>query len=351
MRRLNLTGNNFDSLVSRFRSEELDTTYPTPQEDHSAEARTDTNVNLQENDIDSLINDLVGIEPSEDINDIIDDAADIIEESVAPQEVEAKEELSPEDEINIKIKDIERKTAEESVVKQEVLRFSGAEWFSKTQEQTIILGGAGGISSYVLYNLAKLHPASIYVYDFDVVERVNIAGQLFKLTDIGRTKVDAITSTAIEFSGFQNVFAIPDSFDESTEPSKVMICGFDNMEARKAFFKSWIRGVRTASESEKNKYLLIDGRLSAEKFQVFAITGDNEWAQQEYQREYLFNDSEAEQTVCSFKQTAFMANMIGGYITNLFVNFCANLCDFNIERPIPFKSEYAADTMFLITEN
>lgn len=350
MRRLNLTGNNFDSLVSRFRSEELDTTYPTPQENYSEETRVDNNVNLQENDIDSLINDLVGVEPSEDINDIIDDAADIIEESVAPQE-EVKEELTPEDEINKKIKDIEKRTTERTVVKQEVLRFSGAEWFSKTQEQTIILGGAGGISSYVLYNLAKLHPASIYVYDFDVVERVNIAGQLFKLTDIGRAKVDAITSTAIEFSGFQNIFAIPDSFDESTEPSKVMICGFDNMEARKAFFKSWIRGVRNAPANEKSKYLLIDGRLSAEKFQVFAITGDNTWAQEEYKKEYLFSDSEAEQTVCSFKQTAFMANMIGGYITNLFVNFCANLCDFNIERPLPFKSEYAADTMFLITEN
>ncbi len=108
MRRLNLTGNNFDSLVSRFRSKELGNVYPTPQEDHSAEARTDTNVNLQENDIDSLINDLVGIEPSEDVDDIIDDAADIIEESVAPQEEEVKEELSPEEEINIKIKDIER---------------------------------------------------------------------------------------------------------------------------------------------------------------------------------------------------------------------------------------------------
>lgn len=274
------------------------------------------------------------------LNSIVEDS--LVEPIQTPQEEE--------NDINAQIARYEALQTEDTVVREEVLRFSGAEWFKKVQEQTIIVGGAGGISSYVVYNLAKLHPSSIYVYDPDTVETVNLAGQLFKISDVGKRKVDAVTQTAIDFSGFRSIFALPMLFKEDCEAAPVMICGFDNMQARRIFFTVWEQGLKHVPEASRANSLFIDGRLAAEKFQIFTVQGNNSWAIEEYKK-YLFDDSEAVEAQCSFKQTAFMANMIGSYITNLFVNFCANLCNSSgIDRPLPFKLEYSADNMFLITE-
>jgi hypothetical protein len=65
----------------------------------------------------------------------------------------------------------------------------------------------------------------------------------------------------------------------------------------------------------------------------------------QYETRFLFGDDEAEHLACSFKQTAFMANMIASVMVNLFVNFCANQCDTNMPKPLPFFTEYYSDFM------
>ena len=67
--------------------------------------------------------------------------------------------------------------------------------------------------------------------------------------------------------------------------------------------------------------------------------------------EYLFTDAEAEETVCSMKQTTYMACMIASIMTNLFVNFTANLLDPVIPYDLPFFTEYDAQNMIFKTEN
>ena len=130
-----------------------------------------------------------------------------------------------------------------------------------------------------------------------------------------------------------------------------MICGFDNMAARKLFYSRWKAHVDSkASEEEKAKCLFIDGRLNAEEFQVLCITGNNPYAMHKYESEWLFDDSQVEEAVCSYKQTTYMANMIGSVMVNLFTNFCANLCNPIVERDIPFISRYDGATMFFKTE-
>ena len=76
------------------------------------------------------------------------------------------------------------------------------------------------------------------------------------------------------------------------------------------------------------------------------ITGDADYNIKKYEKDYLFRDSEAEETICSYKQTTFMANMIASVMVNLFVNFCANECDPLVPRDLPFFTEYSAETMF-----
>ena len=129
-----------------------------------------------------------------------------------------------------------------------------------------------------------------------------------------------------------------------------MICGFDNMSARKTFFYKWFDHIKGKSEAERANCLYIDGRLAAEEFQVLCIKGDDEFNIRRYEKEFLFSDREADETVCSYKQTTFMANMIASVMVNLFVNFVANQCKPLIERDLPFYTTYSAETMYYKTE-
>ena len=233
-------------------------------------------------------------------------------------------------------------------------RFSGAVWYKKVQEKTIILAGLGGIGSYCAFLLSRMKPAQIIMYDPDVVEQVNMSGQFYSQSDIGKTKAQAMTDMIHSYGNYFGVFSVDERFTESSSPADIMICGFDNMEARKIFFNKWKSHVLSKPEEERKHCLFIDGRLAAEEFQVLCLRGDDEYNIERYNREWLFTDGEADVTLCSYKQTTFMANMIGSVMTNLFVNFCANDLEGEekpmMERDLPFLTSYDASMMMFSTE-
>lgn len=227
-------------------------------------------------------------------------------------------------------------------------RFSGAMWFEEIQKRSIIIGGQGGISSWLTLLLSRMHPSAIYTFDPDTVEVVNLAGQLFSLEDAGRRKCDAINRTVQRFSDYHKINSIPELYTSESISGPIMFCGFDNMAARKVFYLNWKKFVSEMPKDTRKEALYLDGRLNAETFQILCIRGDSEWDKVTYESQYLFSDAEAEHALCSFKQTAFMANMIAGTMTNLYVNHCANLvggC-----RTIPFYTSYEADQMYLVEE-
>lgn len=231
----------------------------------------------------------------------------------------------------------------------ETARFSSASWFEKIGEQSIVIGGQGGISSWFTFLVAKMFPRSIFTYDFDRVERVNLAGQLFSVNDVGSYKGEALVRTIWNYCDYRSVYSVTEAFTVMSSPARIMACGFDNMEARRIFYTSWKSFVAgLPNEEDKKTCLFIDGRLAAESLQIFAIVGDAQWDMEKYEREYLFDDSQADETVCSYKQTAFVANIIAGMMANILVNHCANLCGGC--RTIPFYTQYEADQMYLKLE-
>lgn len=230
-------------------------------------------------------------------------------------------------------------------------RFSSAIWYEKIQEKVIILAGVGGIGSYVGFLLARMKPTALYIYDDDIVEEVNMSGQLYGQSDLGRPKVSALANMIRNYANYGSTFAIPERFTNNSEATDIMICGFDNMEARSTFFRKWVNHVYSKPEEERGNCLFIDGRLAAEEFQVLCIKGDDEYNINRYRSEFLFSDIEADETICSYKQTTFCANMIASYMVNLFVNFCANQCEPLIDRDLPFLTTYNAETMYLKTES
>lgn len=234
-------------------------------------------------------------------------------------------------------------------VNETTSRFSSAIWFEKIQEQTIILAGLGGIGSYVAFLLSRMHPKNMFLYDDDTVELVNLAGQMYGNSDIGYRKVYAIGKMVRNMSNYMSTYCINDLYTNDSQTADVMICGFDNMEARTTFFNKWVEHVESKSGEEKKNCFFIDGRLAAEEFQVFSIRGDDTFNIIKYAKEYLFSDSEADETLCSYKQTSYMANMIGSVMINLFTNFVANSIEDNI-RELPFLTTYDGSTMTFKTK-
>ena len=234
------------------------------------------------------------------------------------------------------------------LVDEATSRFSSAIWYENIQKKTIILAGIGGIGSHLGFLLARMKPVSMFIYDNDIVETVNMSGQLYGQSDLGIPKVTALAKMIRNYANYGSVFAISERFTDESEASDIMICGFDNMVARKLFFDKWLDHVQSKPEEERANCLYIDGRLDAEMFQILCIRGDDNYNISRYNNEFLFSDAEADETVCSYKQTTFCANMIASYMVNLFVNFCAN--EVGAYRDLPFLTTYNAETMYLKTE-
>lgn len=235
-------------------------------------------------------------------------------------------------------------------VKENTSRFSGAMWYEAIQGKVVTLAGLGGIGSYVGFLLARMNPKSIFAYDDDRVETVNMSGQFYGRTDIGNYKADALASAVKNYADYNSMFSINQRFTEETSASDIMICGFDNMEARKLFFSKWALHVKDKSPEDKKHCLFIDGRLAAEDLQVICIAGDNTPGIIRYEQEFLFIDEEADETVCSYKQTTYMANMIGSIIVNLFTNFVANELVGAPIRSLPFFTAYDGISMRIKNE-
>ena len=229
-------------------------------------------------------------------------------------------------------------------------RFSGAEWFKLIQTKHISLAGLGGIGSHTAFMLSRVHPASMTFYDDDTVEPANMSGQLFGRNDFNKNKGAAIAEMIRQYSDYTNVLVTGQKFTENSRPSDIMICGFDNMVARKIYYTSWKNHVLSLPEEKRKECLFIDGRLLMEEFQVLCIQGNDAYSMQRYEERFLFSDEEAEEPMCSMKQTSFCASMIGTIITNLFVNFVANQLNPVIPRDLPFYTSYNSTIMFFKTE-
>lgn len=287
----------------------------------------------------------------------VEQARQELERAITDYEIPEEAQLSPEEEtlLSVAMDDVHHEIPVNSqtiTIDETTSRFSGAIWYEEIQKQTVTLAGIGGIGSYVGFLLSRLKPNRLIIYDPDRVETVNMSGQLYGQTDVGRYKCAALADMVINYANYYGIVALDQRFEDNSEATDIMICGFDNMTARRTFYEKWKQRVLSypAGSDNRKKCLFIDGRLAAEEFQVLSIQGDDERAMAAYEDKWLFSDAEAEETICSYKQTTFMANMIASVMVNVFVNFIANQCGPIIDRDVPFFISYDASTMFTKVE-
>lgn len=289
-------------------------------------------VDILEVDNNQDIEEAIFVEDEEDIEEVVEDDDDDFPTNTS-NSLDNNNEVPTETPVEESIEDI----AEETQISAQYNRFKGADWFEIVQEQNVILAGLGGIGSWVSLFLSRLGPKTLTLYDDDRFEAHNLSGQAFRINSLGRSKVEEATLIAIDFSNYIKTYAFSSKYTEGCSTSKIMICGFDNMGARKLFYNKWKRSI---IQEESHEYLFIDGRLTADMFQLFCIQGNDVYAQDEYERNWLFDDEDADDTDCTFRQTSHIAAMLGTYITTYFTNFCSNLSPDNFPKRIPWFMEY-----------
>ncbi len=214
-------------------------------------------------------------------------------------------------------------------------RFSSAPWFKRASASSAIVGGVGNIGSWVSLFLAR-QGVTLFIYDYDTVDEVNIASQLYALDDIGKLKTECLVDT---LNGFvENGIAekgkveILGKLEESTVMvDKYCFSCFDNMEARKMLFEAWYKKYKDEKDA-----IFIDGRLLAELGQVFLVTPDKGARY----RETLFDDKEVAKEDCAYKGTTHCSCIIAGFMVSGFNNFLTNLEQGWELRDLPFNIDY-----------
>ncbi len=325
---------------------------------HQQQESTDTPVEFTDNDVCEILTENgfpvvqetfeeISDTQNEDEDNYEDEDEEVVEEAVVGTEEEGEQTNSLQE---VQTEPLIPENSPTLLVDETTSRFSGTEWYNEVRSKLITFAGIGGIGSNAVFQLARLKPAQLYLYDDDVVEAGNMSGQLFGVNDIGRSKVDAIYRMVHAYTSAVSMYTYSSRFNCNSSATDIMMCGFDNMEARKTYFHAWYNRVSSRDQEFKKNCLFLDGRLSIDTLQVYCLTGDDTANIKRYMDECLFSDSEADATVCSMKQTTYLACMIGSIMTNLFTNFCANLLQPIIPYDLPFFTEYDAQNMIFKTE-
>ena len=218
--------------------------------------------------------------------------------------------------------------------KDKTTRFSGAVWADQLMD--IIIIGAGGIGSWTALNLARIGH-SIIIIDGDVVDDTNISGgQMFRETDNSLFKAESVRSICRIFGCENDIHTINDYWSTDVfefVDAKVIVCAVDNMLTRRQAFEEW---VKNGDESS----LFIDGRLTMEMYEIFAIQKQNLNQIAEYERNHLFSDDEATPLDCTTKQSTFAAMGIASNITATICNWASNRKEGMTFRSVPFYTRH-----------
>lgn len=211
-------------------------------------------------------------------------------------------------------------------------RFKGAEWFHSARSHDITCMGLGGIGSWASMIISRFSPRMISLVDMDNVDASNISGQFYNISQINTPKAIASRMNMSMYSGMNNIVSYNMTAEEAIHSIKsdVFILGFDSIKTRRDIF-------RYMRMYNPNAWV-IDGRLSMRNLQVFcfkANSGDG----REYEANFLFDEKDADETVCSMKQTSFMSNMIGSIISNIYMSICLKEVS-KFPYAVPFLVEY-----------
>src|SRR5579864_2540201 len=127
--------------------------------------------------------------------------------------------------------------------------------------------GCGATGSRVALSIAKLGIDNIHIWDFDLVEEHNIANQVFGLSHVGMTKVEALANIILDSTG-TSVVIHNAKVDGTQQLGEIVFLLVDSMASRKEIFDNGLKyKLRTK--------LMIETRMGSDSGKVYAINPNN----------------------------------------------------------------------------
>lgn len=210
-------------------------------------------------------------------------------------------------------------------------RFSDAPWLEYLSKRSVVVVGAGGIGSWVAMCLSRIG-CDVILFDADTFEVHNMGGQLVKGDQVTMNKATAVAEMCRELTGHTaTVSTITQMYDDKSFTNSIIISAVDSMKARKIIFEKWYAIYEGCEEA-----LLIDGRLLAEDYQVYAVVK----GRGEAYRATLFNDEDVPTENCTLKSTTHCSLGIASDIIGVLTNYAANRTTKPLGyevRDVPFK--------------
>lgn len=166
--------------------------------------------------------------------------------------------------------------------------------------------GAGGIGALTAVTLAKMGIPEISLWDDDSVEEINIATQFHRQSDVGLSKVDAVTAIVSMFAGH---VAAPfhSRVDASTNlpPAEIYISAVDSIASRQDIWEA-------VKRSGRGNSWYIDARMGAEVYEHFIVNlGRTAWYEHALARK---DDDDFPDLPCTSKATIYTADIAAGHI-------------------------------------
>lgn len=215
-----------------------------------------------------------------------------------------------------------------------MVRFQDALWATPIQKLSIVIVGVGGIGSYLAFFLARCG-MKLTIIDNDIVDSTNSSGQLYPIEAEDSYKVSYLQTTLNSYCPF-NENEIQDLAVKLTENNAVnllkeadiVISAVDSITTRKLIFETC---------KELKTPIFIDGRMSAETYQIYFV--DSEERQTMYETT-LFSEEEGVEPLCAYKATSHVGAAIGSTITQWIANKTTNNSQGFTICATPFSIEY-----------
>lgn len=148
--------------------------------------------------------------------------------------------------------------------------------------------GCGAIGSTVAENLVRFGITKINLYDFDTVEPHNIANQMFRQTDVGKLKIEALAEylTEINPDCQADLKLIPEGWTGQRLAGYVFLC-VDNIDLR--------REIATACRNSPYVKGMFDFRMRLTDAQHYAAAWDNKKMVEDFIKSMAFSHEEAKE--------------------------------------------------------
>ena len=163
--------------------------------------------------------------------------------------------------------------------------------------------GCGAIGSSAATQLCRMGAEVFSLYDFDIVEEVNIGVSEYNQKDVGKYKVEALEEHLASIN--PNVIV----YTPTGNNRDLAILGFDSMASRLEAVKELCS---TQYPKEYKPQYIIDGRMGAEHYQQYILKKPTI---SKYKKDWYPDDVGSEEP-CNAKATSYCSNMSGSFIAN-----------------------------------